>query len=175
MLSILLFALFTSNGFAAPTPPAGSTEYDVKAAFLLNFGKFIEWPKAALASASDQFNICVIGKDPFGDRLERVVSGETINGKRPHLQRLAEGDAMTDCHIAFVGASSSSSVTAIIKRSKGASTLTVGEMPQFTELGGMIQFKVENQRVRFSINRNEAKLAGLDISSKLLGLAEGVR
>jgi hypothetical protein len=145
-------------------------EYQVKAAFLLNFTKFIEWPAAAFETPDSPIAICVLGDDPFGSALDQIVAGEVVNGRRVAAQRFNHIPAPKACKVIFVGTSEKD--IARLLPELGIGVLTVGEGTSFTRAGGMIAFVIENRRVRFEINRTAAENAGLKLSSKLLTVAK---
>ncbi len=165
---ILIAVLFRASTFADAIQ--GPSEYQVKAAFLYNFVKFVEWP-AALPEQQGPVVMCVIGKDPFGDVLVRAVEGKKVNGRPMEVRQIAGAGAAISCHVLFVSPSESSRFTEIANAVRVWSVLTVGEGERFTERGGMIAFVMEGQRVRFQINLKVATEAGLKVSSKLLLLA----
>lgn len=145
-------------------------EYKVKAAFLLNFTKFVEWP-AAGASASAPFSICILGEDPFGTALESIVEGERVNGRRLVVQRVRPHEAQS-CQVLFAGKGEGDLGKILQELRPGV--LTVGEGTRFLHEGGMIAFVLESRRVRFDINQTAAARAGLLISSRLLNVARNV-
>ncbi len=147
-------------------------EYEVKAAFLLNFTKFVEWPPAAFADPNAPFAICVLGQDPFGRALDEVVAGETVAGHKLIVRRMAEAPAPQMCQLVFVEESSKEIPKLVASLSHGI--LTVGEGEHFLHDGGMIAFVIENRRVRFDIHRSVAQSAELKLSSKLLSVARSV-
>jgi YfiR/HmsC-like len=150
-----------------------SLEYEVKAAFLLNFAKFVEWPANAFSSPNSPLAICILGKDPFGRALDEIVRGERIGGHPAIVRRMAEaGVAAKTCQIAFIAAGVRN-VPAIL-RAFGPGVLTVGEQENFLVDGGVIRFAIENRRVRFDINRTAAQGAGLRLSSQLLMVARSI-
>jgi YfiR/HmsC-like len=154
---------------ADSTPPL---EYQVKAAFLLNFTKFVEWPQTE-SSSSQPFSICLVGDDPFQGALERTVEGETVNGRKLSVQRLSSAQAIPPtCQIVFAGAQEKGFSRALT--TLGSGILTVGEGDHFLKEGGMIAFVLENRRVRFDVNQHAAVAAGLKVSSKLLNVARSV-
>jgi hypothetical protein len=150
---------------------AASLEYQVKAAFLLNFTKFIEWPAAGFPAPNSPFEVCVLGDDPFKGALDRIVEGEAV-GAHKLLVRRVERQRLSGCRILFVGKSEKN--VAGVLDALGIGTLTVGETESFLEDGGIIRFLIENRRVRFDVNQTEAKRAGLNVSSKLLQVARKV-
>jgi hypothetical protein len=165
------WAALCTAAFAAETPP---TEYQVKAAFLYNFAKFVEWPADAFPSPEAPFTVCVIGDDPFGPDLDAVLEGKEIAGHPMTTKRpLPEGD-LTSCQMLFASAREGGQPAALFVAPR-AGRLTIGEAPGFTKAGGIIRFVMEAGKVRFEINPDAADKAGLKISSKLLKLARIVR
>lgn len=150
------------------------TEYEVEAAYLSNFGRFVEWPARA-GSATDPFYVCVLGQDPFGPLLDAALKGETIAGAPMLAKRIAAPDAAAGCRILFVSSSKDSQVNAILTALRTSNILTISDMPGFTRRGGMIQFVLDGSRVRFEINIAAAQRAGLMLSSELLKVAVAIR
>ena len=146
-------------------------EYQVKAAFLLNFTKFIEWPAAAFGNTESPFTICILGNNPFGSALDQIVKDEVVNGRRVTTQYLKQVSAPQTCQILFLNGAGKESGTL---PGLGPGLLTVGEGQNFVREGGMIAFVIDNRRVRFEINQTTAERAGLRLSSKLLGVAKSV-
>ncbi|HTM49610.1 MAG TPA: YfiR family protein [Bryobacteraceae bacterium] len=154
--------------------PAGAaealSEYQVKAAFLYNFVKFVEWP-ATVAEQRGSIVMCVIGKDPFGDALTNVVEGKKVNGRGIEIRKITEVAAAASCHVLFISGSENARLPEITKAVRVWSVLTVGEYPKFTQQGGIVNFLMDGHRVRFQINARAAVDAGLKISSKLMELS----
>jgi hypothetical protein len=147
-----------------------SLEYQVKAAFLLNFTKFVEWPAAAMPP-DKPFSICILGSDPFDGALDQIVAGESVNGRKVVVEKIHPPQA-NSCQIVFVSRSEKDVRTFLSSLQPGI--LTVGEEDAFLRDGGQIAFVVEKRRVRFDINHKAATLAGLKLSSKLLSVARSV-
>ncbi len=162
----LIFAL-GFRGFAQPSP----SEYQIKAAFLYNFAKFVEWPPQAFAGPKSPMVIGVLGKNVFGDDLEQTIRNKTINGHPFQFKEVHSVTEATNCHILFISASERDRLPKILSGLRNADVLTVSETGHFIEAGGMINFVIEDNRVHFQINDAAAKKAGLKISSKLLSLA----
>ena len=158
--------------FAAPAATDASLEYAIKAADLLKFTKFIEWPADTLGAPDAAFNICIWGNNPFGEILDQVVSGEVAYGRKIAVQRLVREPAPGACQVLFVG--SPEEAGAVGRPARGSGVLTVGEGEDFARNGGMIGFVIENRRVTFDINWQAAERAGLKLSSGLLGVARSV-
>jgi hypothetical protein len=147
-------------------------EYQIKAAFLFNFCQFVEWPADAFTSADAPFVIGVYGDNPFGHYLEETVSGENVNGHPVVVKYFNNVDKLDDCQILFVSALQKSESEEVLSSLKGKSVLTIGDAPYFLAQNGMIKFFTKNNSIKFQINLDETKTAGLVLSSKLLRLAE---
>jgi YfiR/HmsC-like len=147
------------------------SEYQVKAAYLFNFLKFVEWPEDAFTDPLAPFVIGVVGEDPFGNALPQVVVGKTVQGRDLVIRIYRAGEDLRGAHILFISASERKRLPMILSGLRGSSVLTVSDSAGFLDAGGMIQFLNENGRVRFAINVNETGRARVKISSKLLSLA----
>lgn len=160
----------------APTSEAKAQakEYEVKAAVLYYFVKYVEWPSAAFSHGGAPFVVGVIGDDPFGSAIDQAINGKTVNGHHMTIRRLKWGQNMRDCHILFVSSSEQKRLPQILESLNGANVLTVGEMDRFSQQGGIIGLVMENSKVRFEINKAAADQARLKISSRLLELARKV-
>ena len=153
-----------------------SLEYEVKAAFLYNFAKFVEWPDNAFSTEDAPIVFCIVGANPFDGALERVISDRTAHGRRILVRETAE-PAPGSCHLVFVAGSEDGRVAQVVQSTQsaqGAPVLTVGESEAFNDAGGMIRLVVEEGGVRFDINAAIAEHAGLKFSSQLLKLARNV-
>jgi hypothetical protein len=153
---------------------SGPTENQVKSAYLYNFGKFVDWPAKA-TSVGEFFPICALGDDNFGSTLETTIAGESINGKKVLVKRVAKPQDAVSCRILFISSSQQSRVKEILAELDNTSVLTVSDMPEFTRLGGMIQFVVQANKVRFEVNLTSAERTGLTLSSELLKVAINVK
>jgi hypothetical protein len=153
---------------------ANPTEYAVKAAYLYNFGKFVEWP-VQVTAAADVFTICVLGEDPFGATFDTTIAGESLNGKKVAVNRIARLQDAVSCRILFISSSEQGRLKEILAALDKTSVLTVSDMPQFTRRGGMIQFIMAANKVRFEVNLTNAERTGLTLSSQLLKVAISVR
>jgi hypothetical protein len=148
------------------------SEYQVKAAYLYNFAKFIQWPPEAFASDQAPLFLCIVGEDPFGQPLDGIAQGKIINGHTLMIRRTTNLDDLKSCQIVFIGSGDKKRLSELLRRLKGSSALAVGESRDFTGMGGGIQFYLENDRIRFSINVDALQRAHLTASSKLLALAK---
>jgi len=151
------------------------TDYDVKAAYLYNFGHFVEWPANVASAQNDSFTVCVLGQDPFGPVLDATLAGETIAGKRVAAKRISTPQESGNCQILFLSSAEEARLNKIIEALNKQAVLTVSDMPQFSQRGGMIQFVLEGKRVRFEVNLAAVQHAGLTLSSELLKVATTVR
>jgi hypothetical protein len=168
--------LFFLSGARQPAGAQSQTvgEYEVKAAFLYNFAKFIAWPDKSFADPGAPFAFCVLGADPFGRTLDDALQGKTIGSHPVTLTRLQGAAQARRCQMVFVSSSESRRLPEIEDRLRGASVLLVGDFPGFADAGGALQFIIEDNRVRFLINTDAAQRAGLRLSSKLLSVARVV-
>jgi hypothetical protein len=160
-------------GFTWMAPSVAATpEYQVKAAWVYNFAKFIEWPDA---ESLGSMTICVYGKDPFGGFLDEAVRGKLVRGRPILIRRLpAEDESWAGCQILFFGLNKVVRVEAALARLQGSSILTIGESDGFARLGGMIGLVVDQGRVRFDINLAALAGARLKASSQLMEIGRVV-
>jgi hypothetical protein len=156
---------------------SGSSEYLIKAGFIYNFAKLVEWPAQAFTNPGQPIVIGVLGNDSFAAILERVVDGKKTDLHPFVVKRLKSPKESKDCscHMLFIASAESSRADEIIQLLKGTSLLTIAETPGFTRQGGMINFVLEDSKVRFEVNVDAAKQGGLTISSRLLSLAKIVQ
>lgn len=163
-------------GVSVLAPPrvvhAQSEETGVKAAFLYNFTKFVEWPAQAFPSPGAPIELCTLGAAGLADEVRAVVADRTAQN-RPVKVRSASDASLESCHVIYVAASAADRVASTLGAVRSASVLTIGETPGFAASGGIIGFTKENDRIRFEINEAAARTAGLKISAKLLALARG--
>ncbi len=146
-------------------------EYRIKAAFVYNFAKFVDWPTDALPDSTAAIVIGVVGEEQLSEVLAETVAGKTANGRELVVRRWKVGQDLRNCQLLFISASEGRRLPQILRRLKGSSVLTVGETEQFTRLGGIINLFVVGKNVRFEISVGAAARARLKISSKLLALA----
>lgn len=171
-LAIIGFFFGTAGVSAQKLKP---TEYELKAAYLYNFARFVEWPAASESAKNASFAICVIGQDPFGTALDGVVARETIDGKPVITKRIAKPQDAAACRVLYISSSEDSQLKAILSALDKSGVLTVSDIPQFSQRGGMIEFVPEGSRIRFEVNLASAEDAGLILSSDLLKVATSVR
>ncbi|HWF39093.1 MAG TPA: YfiR family protein [Candidatus Acidoferrales bacterium] len=168
---VLAAALF---GLASSSWPQDmeANEYQIKAAYLLNFPNFVDWPGAINNDLQSPVRLCLLGSDPLGSALSRMMADRLSRGRSLLLRRVFRTDPVSDCQILYIGPSESKYIPQILDSLHNVSALTVGETDKFAEQGGMIQLVMEEDRIRFKINPTAASQAGIRISSKLLALAQ---
>ena len=167
---ILLFLITAGAAPHAYAEHARPAEYEVKAAFIYNFAKFIEWP----ADAGASFNLCVLGEDPFGAALD-LINGKPVRDKNVAVKRIKSHQQLKTCQIVFISASEKEHLPQILDAVENLSVLTIGDTNGFTQQGVAINFYIEDEKVRFEINPKAAESADLKISSKLLKLGRIVK
>lgn len=151
------------------------TEYEIKAAFICNFTKFVEWPHEVFASDSTKLVIGILGMDPFDDTMERVIRGRQPKRMGIEVKRFRSAAEIDQCHVLFISRSEENRLTSIIRRIGKTPILTICEAEDFLPAGGIIRLFSRQNKVRFEINPAAAAQVGLMISSKLLKLAENLK
>lgn len=173
-VAVLLSVIVTVD-FYCQAQNSHPTKYQVEAAFIYNFARFVDWPTQAFSDASAPMVIGVLGKNRFGTVLRDTIRGKVIRGHLLQFRDCASVPEAAQCQILFISDSEKSRFRSIIGALNGANILTVSEADGFIEAGGMIDLRIIDQKLRFDINNSAAKSAGLTISSKLLSLAITVR
>jgi len=151
------------------------TEIQVKAAFLFNFVKFVEWPAESFRDNGGHLRLCVLGEERFAQELERIAAGKVINGRTLEVVRVSQRERALHCQILFIAAAQNAMVHKTLAESRSETVLTVGENADFLGQGGVIRLFLLDSRIRFEISLEAAERAGLRVSSKLLALAQSVR
>ena len=179
LLALISLALLFSIPLPAQSKP---TEYSVKAAYLLNFGKFMRVSPGGKTSPNE-FNICVVGDDPFGSSLDNITAGENIDGRPVRVVHLNKPDLdkpnlekpdSRQCAIAYLSPSEEKRIDPDLAVFKDSDTLTVSDAPDFLKRGGTIQFVLVSNHVRFSVNLDPLRRTHLNLSSELLRVAASV-
>lgn len=169
VLSAAVLSLATVGAAGA----AGSLEAAVKATYLYKFVPFVEWPSAAFSSPTQPVVLCVLGGDPFGAVLDQAVRGQKVGARSIAVRRLTRAEKATGCHVLYLSAPRAPAAAEAIHSAHGAPVLTVTD--QADGAGGIVNFVLRDNRVRFTINSRAAAENGLTISSKLLSLALDAR
>jgi hypothetical protein len=173
-LAARLLCVAGAAGFAAAAHAEPPTEYQVKAAFLYNFAKFVEWPRTTFADSTAAIVIGVLGPDPFGADLDRALAAKLVDQHPLQVRRCSTATEAAGCHILFVGMTEERALERTLQSLADSPVLTVGESADFIRLGGIVRFVVVASKVRFEIHNGAAVRAGLRLSSKLLRLALAV-
>ena len=142
---------------ADPRPEVA--RYNVKAALLLNFSRFIEWPDSAFPDARAPINVCVFGANPFGDSLERALQGETIGNRTLAARQVKSSADAAGCHLLFVPSGAESRASAMVHQ-HSSYAVTVGESRKFEDMGGAVNLVLEDGRVRFNVNLQPVERRG---------------
>jgi len=170
---------------ASDTPEL--SEYQVKALYLYNFTKFIDWPSNNFTAADAPIVIGIMGEDPFGKTLDDLVKGEVVRGHPLVIKRLNPGEDWRGCHVLFISHFDKEQLSSLLQQIKGNPVLTVSDSSGFAEQGGIINFVIVQEKVtveekvivqekvKLEINPDAATAVGLQISSKLLKLAQIVK
>lgn len=167
----LVLCIAVSSGVVAGAESPAPTMHQVQAAFLFNFAKFVTWPDDAFQRSENSLIIGVLGEDPFGAVLEETIRDKTVMGKKLAVKRFVRIQDAVNSHILFLSSSEESHLPHILKVLEKNTVLTVSDMEQFAERGGMVAFTVEDQKVRFNVNVGAVERAGLKMGSQLLKLA----
>ena len=176
---IVLKILITTLCLLVAQPLCGQSkvpkEYQLKAAFLYNFAKFVQWPDKSFSDTTSPLVIGVLGQNPFGNELEKAVQGRTANGRAIIVRQIQKVDAAHAVQLLFVPASDDSRLTELKEICQTQGILVVGESTNFIKRGGMVAFKVEGDNLRFEVNTSAAAGAELKFSAQLLKLASNIR
>ena len=151
------------------------SEYQVKAAYLYNFAKFVDWPAQVFGDSTEPFRMCVLNNRSFEATLQNMVAGKAIAGRPISVVGVQNGEQSRNCQILFISSSQDRLGRRIVEDLQGASILTVGESKGFVEDGGIINFVWQDDRVQFEVNHGAASHAGLRVSSRLVSIAKLVR
>lgn len=151
-------------------------EYELKAAFVYNFARFVEWPAQAFKEPGEPIKVCILGENPFGHALDNALQGKLAGGRPFVVEQISGLPRAIGCHILFVSASERKRVRTILAAvPSGCGVLTVGDLDGFAAQGGIVNFTLEAGKIRIEINVAAAGQQGLRVSSKLLSLAKIVR
>ena len=147
------------------------SEHQLKAAFLYNFTQFTEWPARTFSTPEAPIVIGIIGEDPFGKTLDDLVKGEVVRGRPLVVQRFRAGEDFGGCQILFISRSEKERLGALLTELKGRPVLTVSDIKDFAQEGGMVSLILANKAVKLEVNQAVAEEAALQLSAKLLKLA----
>jgi hypothetical protein len=168
-LILAVCAFLYGAPLAAQSP--GLTEYEIKAGFLFNFTKFVEWPEGTFANSSAPIILGIVGENPFGNLLTETATGKLVNGRPVLVRQFKDRQDLRSCQVLFVASSEKKHIGEILGNLKGSRVLTIGEGDTFAQAGGMIAFVVEGNKVRLEIDLQSASDAHLKISAKVIAVA----
>lgn len=169
ILAALLFIFLSStNAFGEPK---GYSEYKIKAGYIYNFARFIKWPEESFKTHPSSFLLCLVEGDPFGNQFKRV-EGKSITGKKLTVKRLKINDNLKQCQILFIPAAEITHMSSIIKSLENSHVLTVGDVRDFYQVGGMVGLIKKGDQVKLEINLGATKKKDLHINAKLLEIAK---
>jgi uncharacterized protein DUF4154 len=175
LAGVCALLILAAGGMDAPPraePPGHPVpEHQVKAAFLYHFTKYVEWPPQAFAAAQSSIVLGALGSDPFLGAVEEVIQGREVEGRALVWKRFDAPPRGGECHVLFVGSHDEARLKPALQKLKGEPILTVGDSEAFGRAGGIVWFRVRENRVSFVINTDAARRAGLQISSRLLAVA----
>ena len=172
---VLLCAVLFGSGEVKPAVAQDSAEeYQIKAAFLFHFAQLVEWPAGALNASDQSINVCIFNDEPRRKELQTTIEGKSIGIRVLRVSMLEQQQSIQGCNVLFLGREESRRQAAVLRCARELPVLTVGETDDFLLDGGMIQFHVDGDKIRFDINANVADSAHLKISSRLLLLATSV-
>lgn len=162
--------MLTSHAYAI-----SAKEYEIKAAFLYNLGSFISWPATTFKSIQDNFSICILGEDPFNQRLQSLTQDQQISGHPISVEQITSIQEAIRCQILFVSASEQENLPLIFKWLNGKPILTVSDIENFILSGGMLQFFKRENKIRLALDPEAISEVGLKASAHLMKIAELIR
>ena len=168
-LAVMLMLAGGGTSFAAD--PETLTEYQIKAGFFFNFTRFVEWPQRAFATPTSPILACVVGETPLTDLLTDVAAGKVVNGRQVSIRRVKPSDDLRGCNLLFISAAEQRHTAEMLESLKNMNTLTVGETRGFAQAGGMINFAIQENKVKLELNLDTTTRAGLKVNSKLIGVS----
>lgn len=174
-LGLLALVLLLAGSLTAAEPVPRFGEYKVKAAFIYNFAKYVEWPPAAFADPAAPLVIGVGGESPIGEELENLLRNRRIAGRALLVRRCERVDDLRGVHILYLDTTEEQRLAGLLSAAAADSVLTVGDAPGFAGRGRVIEFIEAEEKLRFKIDLREAQRSHLRISSQLLKLAFSVR
>lgn len=167
----MVFLMLAPAGRSFAADPQTLTEYQIKAGFFFNFTRFVEWPESAFATASSPILACVVGETQLTNLLIDVAAGKVVNGRAVSIRRVKPSDDLRVCNLLFISAAEQRRTAEILGSVKRINTLTVGETPGFAQAGGMINFSIQENKVKLELNLDTTTRAGLKVNSKLIAVS----
>lgn len=174
LVGLVCSALLMLSVIIHAQPAETENPFKIKAAYLLNFAKYTDWPPGGFMTANSPVRIGILGEDPFRDVMEATVKGRTVQDRPVSIQRGRRADELSDCHIVYVSSSESARIPEVVAAFKANPILLVGEDPDFLKHSGMIQFRIRQGRVGFAVHLDTVRAAGLTVRSRMLDSASEV-
>ncbi len=171
-MALLAIMLSLTMPLQAGTSISSSAE--IEAAFLVQFSKYICWPEHCFTSSTAPIIIGILGRDPFGTKIDRISRSFDANGRGIEVRRLADPEEAKTCHILFISDANSTTMENIADILTGRPVLLVSHSEGFLERGGMINFVTLGRKIRFDINLINSRNSNIKISSKLLNISHQV-
>jgi hypothetical protein len=171
-LTLLLACLVTGLGAIQTESTDASKEYQVKAAYLLNFAQYIHWPEESVGGPDAPLSFGVLGDEDFGELLEKTFQDQTVQGRRLVVKRSDQVGGLKSCQLIFISRSQKEHLPEVLVELKETAIVSVGEVEKFASRGGIINFYFDKGKVRFEINEAAARRKGIKISSQLLKRAK---
>jgi hypothetical protein len=168
---LMVFLMLAPAGRSFAADPQTLTEYQIKAGFFFNFTRFVEWPESAFATPASAIVACVVGETPLTDFLIDAAAGKVVNGRAVSIRRVKPSDDLRLCNLLFISAADQRRTAEILGSVKKINTLTVGETPGFAQSGGMINFSIQENKVKLELNLETTTRAGLKVNSKLIAVS----
>jgi len=175
LIAWLLISLFSPPTYSQITQAYKPSEYEVRAAYMYNFIRFVNWPEEVFSDSLEPIVIGIIGQDPFGKILDAMIEGRTIQSRRIVIKRFQRLEDYYPCHALYIGFKEKRYQVAILKLLEGTPVLTIGDLDGFIRLGGMINFIVASNQVSFEVNLKQVERSRLEVSAKLLKLVKIIR
>ena len=168
---LMLFLMLASAGRSFGGDPQTLSEYQIKAGFFFNFTRFVVWPESAFVTATSPILACVAGETPLTDLVTDVAVGKVVNGRAVSIKRVKVSDDLRRCNLLFISAAEQRRTAEILASLNKANTLTVGETAGFAQAGGMINFSIQENKVKLELNLDATTRAGLKVNSKLIAVS----
>jgi len=175
LIALLLAAVLLMPGFRALGGDISAQEYQLKAAWLYNLTRFVEWPETNFIATNAPFVIGIVGQDPFGSSLEEATRAENVHGHPIVIKHLTTNDALSSCQILFLSRSEQADFGPLVSQLAASPVLSVADADGASGQGVMVNLVVSRDTIKMEINQEAAKTAHLEISSRLLGLARIVK
>jgi hypothetical protein len=171
---LIICTVATNSLAVAYAQPREFSEYKVKAGYIFHLTKLVSWPSQAFKSGSLSLNLCILGENPF-DGLFRRVEGKIVKNKKLVIRKIEIQESMKNCHILFISASEKKQMAAILQSLNRTNVLTVGDIPGFAQMGGIITLITKGDKIVLETNVDAADRAEITISSEILKLSKIVR